>query len=125
MARPKLPEGLKKETLHLTVSKESKEMLNAIRDNKEKSISTLVEAMIVREYRKLVKSGAIKDNEQLKGQISIDDLPKIVLPTDIEKMRQQLAALQELLKDPDLPDKDREIHEEAVHDLRRAIARMK
>ncbi|WP_455502169.1 ribbon-helix-helix protein, CopG family [Gemmiger sp.] len=71
MARPKLPEELKKERVNLTLSKEVKEMLDAIRDTNKVSISEFLEESVRKEYRRLVKKGLIKDNEQVKGQMSI------------------------------------------------------
>lgn len=72
MARPRLSEGLKKERINLTISKETKEMLDAIRQINDTSISEFVEKTIVKEYRKLVKNGKISDNEQIKGQASLN-----------------------------------------------------
>ncbi len=60
MARPKLSEGLKKERVNLTMSKEVKEMLDTIREVNDISISEFLEIAIVKEYKKLVKKGTIK-----------------------------------------------------------------
>lgn len=76
MARPKLPNSLKKEKLNLTVSREVKEMLDFIRIEKSISISTFLEDAVIKEYKKLQKSGKVPE-AQLHGQMNIDDLPKI------------------------------------------------
>lgn len=71
MARPKLPNFEKKVKINLTVSPETKEMAEAIRIKKNVSISTLVEEMIRKEYKKLVKSGEAKELP-MPGQVTID-----------------------------------------------------
>jgi hypothetical protein len=76
MARPKLPNSLKKEKLNLTVSREVKEMLDFIRIEKSISISTFLEDAVIKEYKKLQKSGKVPE-AQLHGQMNIDDLSKI------------------------------------------------
>lgn len=70
MARPKLPNGIKKEKLNLSVSPETKEMLILMRNKMDISISEFVEEAIHREYRKMVKKGTITD---VPGQMSLDD----------------------------------------------------
>lgn len=70
MARPKLPNGTKKEKLNLSVSPETKEMLILMRNKMDISISEFVEEAIHREYRKMVKKGTITDDP---GQMSLDD----------------------------------------------------
>lgn len=70
MARPKLPNGTKKEKLNLSVSPETKEMLILMRNKMDISISEFVEKAIHREYRKMVKKGTITD---VPGQMSLDD----------------------------------------------------
>lgn len=70
MARPKLPNGTKKEKLNLSVSPETKEMLILMRNKMDISVSEFVEEAIHREYRKMVKKGTITD---VPGQISLDD----------------------------------------------------
>lgn len=70
MARPKLPNGTKKEKLNLSVSPETKEMLILMRNKMDISISEFVEEAIHREYRKMVKKGTITD---VPGQMSLDD----------------------------------------------------
>lgn len=54
MSRPKLNLD-KKEKLNLTVSKEAKEALEFIRNEKQVSISEFVETAIMKEYKKLQK----------------------------------------------------------------------
>lgn len=70
MARPKLPNGTKKEKLNLSVSPETKEMLILMRNKMDISVSEFVEEAIHREYRKMVKKGTITD---VPGQMSLDD----------------------------------------------------
>ena len=70
MARPKLPNGTKKEKLNLSVSPETKEMLILMRNKMDISISELVEEAIHKEYHKMVKKGTITD---VPGQMSLDD----------------------------------------------------
>lgn len=70
MARPKLPNGTKKEKLNLSVSPETKEMLILMRNKMDISISEFVEEAIHREYRKMVKKGTITD---VPGQMTLDD----------------------------------------------------
>lgn len=70
MARPKLPNGTKKEKLNLSVSPETKEMLILMRNKMDISISEFFEEAIHREYRKMVKKGTITD---VPGQMSLDD----------------------------------------------------
>lgn len=70
MARPKLPNGTKKEKLNLSVSPETKEMLILMRNKMDISISEFVEEAIHREFRKMVKKGTITD---VPGQMSLDD----------------------------------------------------
>lgn len=70
MARPKLPNGTKKEKLNLSVSPDAKEMLILMRNKMDISISEFVEEAIRREYHKMVKKGMITD---VPGQMSLDD----------------------------------------------------
>ena len=70
MARPKLPNGTKKEKLNLSVSPETKEMLILMHNKMDISVSEFVEEAIHREYRKMVKKGTITD---VPGQMSLDD----------------------------------------------------
>lgn len=70
MARPKLPNGTKKEKLNLSVSPETKEMLILMRNKMDISISEFVEEAIHREYRKMVKKGTITD---VPGQMTLED----------------------------------------------------
>lgn len=70
MARPKLPNGTKKEKLNLSVSPETKEMLILMRNKMDISVSEFVEEAIHREYHKMVKKGTITD---VPGQMSLDD----------------------------------------------------
>lgn len=70
MARPKLPNGTKKEKLNLSVSPEAKEMLILMRNKMDISISEFVEKAIRREYHKMVKNGTITD---VPGQMTLDD----------------------------------------------------
>ena len=63
MARPKLSEDLKKVRLNLTVSKETKEMLDFIRNYKNVSISELLDTTISKEYKKLQRE-LQKENKQ-------------------------------------------------------------
>lgn len=70
MARPKLPNGTKKEKLNLSVSPETKEMLILMRSEMNISVSEFVEEAIRREYHKMVKKGTITD---VPGQMSLDD----------------------------------------------------
>ena len=73
MARPKLPNSLKKEKMNLTVSAECKEMADIIRIKKNISISEYLEECIRKDYRKLQKSGEIPE-EQVEGQMNVKDL---------------------------------------------------
>lgn len=70
MARPKLPNGTKKEKLNLSVSPETKEMLILMRNKMDISVSEFVEEAIHKEYHKMVKKGTITD---VPGQMSLDD----------------------------------------------------
>lgn len=70
MARPKLPNGMKKEKINLSISPEAKNMLILMRSEMDISVSEFVEEAIRREYRKMVKKGAITD---VPGQMSLDD----------------------------------------------------
>ena len=73
MARPKLPNSLKKEKINLTVSVECKQMAEYIRIKKSISISELLEEIIRKEFKKLQKSGEAPE-EQVKGQLDIKDM---------------------------------------------------
>lgn len=73
MARPKLPNALKKEKLNLTISREVKEMLDYIRIEKNISISAFLEEAVTKEYKKLQKSAKVPE-AQLRGQMNIKDL---------------------------------------------------
>lgn len=70
MARPKLPNGMKKEKINLSISPEAKSMLILMRREMNISVSEFVEETIRREYHKMVKKGAITD---VPGQMSLDD----------------------------------------------------
>ena len=74
MARPKLPHFEKRVKFSLTVSREAKEMAETIRIKKNISISTFVEDAIRREYKRLVKTGAIEDSVDIPGQLHLEDL---------------------------------------------------
>lgn len=70
MARPKLPNGMKKEKINLSISPEAKNMLILMRREMDISVSEFVEEAIRREYHKMVKKGSITD---VPGQMSLDD----------------------------------------------------
>lgn len=70
MARPKLPNGMKKEKINLSISPEAKNMLILMRREMNISVSEFVEETIRREYQKMVKKGTITD---VPGQMSLDD----------------------------------------------------
>lgn len=72
MARRKLPSYQKKVTLTLTVKPEIKEMLIAVSDAKEKSISVLLEEYAAKEYVKLTKEQKVAVN--IPGQMSLSDM---------------------------------------------------
>lgn len=130
--RKPIPDELKKQKLTLTCKKENIEFLNTYCYTCGISISQLVdklavdlktecekrEAKAARAARKAAKEA---EDKQLPGQMNISDLPQVDTSGDIEKMEQQLHALQELVKDPDLPDKDFEIHTTAIRELKKAI----
>ena len=67
MARPKLSEELRKEKLHLSISPNTKKMLDEIRAEKNQSISELVEEYVQKEYRKLHKKAKKEvENENIE-----------------------------------------------------------
>lgn len=70
MARPKLPNGMKKEKINLSISPEAKNMLILMRREMDISVSEFVEEAIRKEYHKMVKKGTITD---VPGQMSLDD----------------------------------------------------
>ena len=67
MGRPKTT-GSTKTKLTLTVSSETKEMLEVIRVKKRTSISAMLEEMVCKEYKKLKKEEEKKTNEDKKGK---------------------------------------------------------
>lgn len=141
--RKPIPNELKKQKLTLTCKKENIEFLNTYCYTCGISISELLdsyaaeirerlereriqkeqaEAKAERAAKRAAKKAAKEaEDEQLPGQMNISDLPQVDASGDIEKMEQQLHALQELVKNPDLPDKDFEIHTTAIRELKRAI----
>ena len=72
MARRKMDVSLKKVNTCLTVSREIKDMYDAVAREKGVSISELFSAYIEKEYSKLVKSG--KANPIIKGQYKLGDM---------------------------------------------------
>ena len=70
MARPKLPNGMKKEKINLSISPEAKSMLILMRSEMNISVSEFVEEAIRREYYKMVKKGTITN---VPGQMTLDD----------------------------------------------------
>lgn len=70
MSRPKLQDYERKARLNLTISQETKAMLETVRQAKNAPISALLEDLIQREYRKLVKAGKAAEG-QIPGQITI------------------------------------------------------
>lgn len=73
MARRKIPTSQKKVTLTLTVKPSIKEMLIAISDVKETSISVLLEEYAVREYTKLMKEKKCVEIN-IPGQMKLEDM---------------------------------------------------
>lgn len=73
MARPKLDDSLKKVRLNLTISRETKEMLDTIRIKKGVSISEFLETAVKKEYKKLQKTSQVPE-PQIHGQMDINDL---------------------------------------------------
>jgi hypothetical protein len=122
MARPKLPNSLKKEKLNLTVSRETKEMIEFIRIQKNISISAFLEEIVAKEYKKLQKSGKAPE-VQLHGQMNFNDLPKIDPSKDRAKLEKQLEGLKALLN-TDISEKDRMIYEDSVREIRKTLAHM-
>lgn len=122
MARPKLPNSLKKEKLNLTVSRETKEMIEFIRIEKNISISAFLEEIVAKEYKKLRKAGKVPES-QLPGQMNFGDLPQIEIRGDRAKLEKQLEGLKELLN-TDINEKDRMIYEDSVRELKKALAHM-
>ena len=59
MARPKLPNGMKKEKINLSISPEAKSMLILMRNKMDISVSEFVEEAIRREYHKMNKNKAL------------------------------------------------------------------
>lgn len=121
MARPKLPNSLKKEKLNLTVSRETKEMIEFIRIQKNISISAFLEEIVAKEYKKLQKSGKAPE-VQLHGQMNFNDLP-IDPSKDRAKLEKQLEGLKALLN-TDISEKDRMIYEDSVREIRKTLAHM-
>lgn len=122
MARPKLPNSLKKEKLNLTVSRETKEMIEFIRIQKNISISAFLEEIVAKEYKKLQKSGKAPE-VQLHGRMNFNDLPKIDPSKDRAKLEKQLEGLKALLN-TDISEKDRMIYEDSVREIRKTLAHM-
>ena len=73
MTRPKSTTP-PKEKLNLTVSRETKAMLNAIRTQGGMSISEWVEEIVRKETKRLQRTGAAPDLQH--GQMDIDDILK-------------------------------------------------
>lgn len=142
--RKPLPEGFKKQKLTLSCKKENIDFLNTYCNTCGISISELLdnyaveiqerleqeriqkeqaEAKAERAAKRAAKKAAkeASADENLPGQMDVSDFPQIMPSGDIEKMTQQLHALQELVKDPNLPDKDFEIHTTAIQELKKAI----
>lgn len=67
MARPKLDPSLKKVKLNLTLSADAKEMLDAIREDKQQSVSEWIESLIRKEHKRLVKANKAPEPE-IAGQ---------------------------------------------------------
>lgn len=122
MARPKLPNNLKKEKLNLTVSRETKEMIEFIRIEKNISISAFLEEIVAKEYKKLQKAGKAPD-PQMPGQMNFNDLPKIEICKDRKKLEKQLEGLKALLN-TDINEKDRMIYEDSIREIRKTLAHM-
>lgn len=72
MARRKIDVSLKKVNTCLTVSRDIKEMYDAVAQEKGMSISELFSNYIEKEYNKLVKAG--KKDPIIKGQMNINDI---------------------------------------------------
>lgn len=142
--RRPIPEELKKQKLTLTCKKENIEFLNTycytcgisiseLLDNYASEIRERLEqeriekekaqAKAERAAKRAAKKAA--EDEQLPGQMNISDLPQVDTSVSVEKMEQQIHALQELVRDPNLPDKDFEIHTTAIQELKRAIVAAK
>lgn len=135
--RKPIPDELKKQKLTLTCKKENIEFLNTYCYTCGISISQLLdklavdlkaecekrEAKATRAAKKAAKAASVDEN--LPGQMNVSDFPQIMPSGDVEKMEQQLRALEELVRDPSLPNKDFEIHTAAIRDLKRAIVSAK
>lgn len=113
MARPKLPNSLKKEKLNLTVSREVKEMLDSIRIEKNISISAFLEEIVIKEYKKLQKAGKVEE-AQLHGQMTLTDLDERA------KLEKQLEDFKALLN-TDINDSERMIYEDNVREIKKAL----
>ncbi|MFI3255771.1 MAG: hypothetical protein R3Y63_15815 [Eubacteriales bacterium] len=72
MARPK--RGKTKEKLTLSISEEHKYYLNAIANNRKRSISQLVEEMAVKEYQKDCKQKGKEFEPYETKQVRLDDV---------------------------------------------------
>lgn len=145
--RKPLPEGFKKQKLTLSCKKENIDFLNTYCNTCGISISELLdnyaveiqerleqeriekekaEAKAERAAKRALKKAAKEaEDEQLPGQMDISDFPQVDTSGDVEKMTQQLHALQALVKDPGLSDKDFEIHTTAIQELKKAIVAAK
>lgn len=82
MARPKLPNGMKKEKINFSISPEAKNMLILMRSEMNISVSEFVEEAIRREYHKMVKKGMITN---VPGQMHpIETFPAGEFPSEKE-----------------------------------------
>lgn len=85
MARPKLPNGMKKEKINFSISPDSpeaKNMLILMRSEMNISVSEFVEEAIRREYHKMVKKGMITN---VPGQMHpIETFPAGEFPSEKE-----------------------------------------
>lgn len=82
MARPKLPNGMKKEKINFSISPEAKNMLILMRSEMNISVSEFVEEAIRREYHKMVKKGMITN---VPGQMyPIETFPAGEFPSEKE-----------------------------------------
>lgn len=52
----------------------------------------------------------------------MDNLPRVEIPRDREKIKKLIAALEQQLK-VDNNEKDKEIHKRALEDLKKALAK--
>lgn len=130
--RKAIPDELKKKKLTLTCKPENIDFLNTYCYTYGISISQLVDKLAVdlkteceKREAKAARAArkASKENEQIPGQLSVNDIPNIMVCGDKTKMQQQIDALQELLKKP-MPEKDRHIHEQGLNDLIAAMEKL-